>query len=64
MERDTTPASTQSLGPFSVVVHWHGYRGRPMTIYMLVVPLGAEAICRLELLPGWRGAYVMGKLSR
>jgi hypothetical protein len=64
MGRYTAYVSTQSWGPFVGVVPQHGSRGRPMRSYTLVDPLGAQAVCRLELLPRCSGQDILGKFNR
>jgi hypothetical protein len=48
----------------SVVVLWHGSRGRPMRGYALMDPLGAQAVRRPGLLSGCHSEDVLGKFSR
>jgi hypothetical protein len=63
--RGTPPLYQHKVGDLLlVVVPRHGYRGQLTTGCTLMNPLGAEAVCRPELLSGWRDAYVLGKFSR
>jgi hypothetical protein len=66
LERPGTPHLCQHgvEDRLPVVVPRHGSRGWPMRGYTLMDPLGAPAVCRPELLSGFRGEDVLGKFTR
>jgi hypothetical protein len=63
--RGTPHLHQHGVGNFlPVAVPRHGYCGQSVTSFMLMVPLGAEAISQPGFLSGWHATYVLGKFSR